>query len=94
MDQIIGITAFVILTLLWLGFLAALVFNRGSLDRGWPSFRRLPLVVQLVLALLVLPVVVGLWIWHTSWPTWVRLAWVIGLAWMTVYTFFPRLSLA
>ncbi len=94
MNLIINITAFAILTLLWLAFLAALLFKRDVLDNGWQSFRRLPLLVQLAIALLALPVVVGLWIWHTTWPTWLRLALVLGLAWMTVYTFFPRLPLA
>ncbi len=93
MNLIINITAFAILALLWLVFLAALLFKRDILDNSWRSFRRLPLLVQLAIALLALPVVVGLWIWHTTWPTWLRLALVLGLAWMTVYTFFPRLPL-
>jgi hypothetical protein len=33
---------------------------------------------------------VGLWIWNTSWPIWLRLILIIGLAWGTVYTFFPK----
>lgn len=91
MDLIISITAFGILSLLWIGFGAAILFRREALDQGWQSFRKLPLLIQLILALLALPVVVGLWIWHTTWPFWLRLALVIGLAWMTIYTFFPRL---
>ncbi len=94
MNQIINIAAFVILTLLWLGFGAALLFNRGILDRAWASFRTLPVLIQIVLGLLVLPVALGLWIWQTRWPAWLRLVLVIGLAWATIYTFFPALPAA
>lgn len=88
-DRIINIVAFAVLTLLWLGFGAALLFNRELLDTVWQSFRSWPLLLQLVAGLLVLPVVGGLWIWETSWPVLLRLVLVFGLAWVTVYTFFP-----
>ncbi len=94
MNLIINITAFVILTGLWLCFGYAFFFRRERLDQGWSSFRGLPILAQIALALLVLPVVVGLWIWHTRWPFWLRLVLVAGLAWMTIYTFFPHLPLA
>ncbi len=90
MDTIIGISAFGILTGLWLAFGAALLLNRALLDKTWQSFRNLPLVLQLVIVLLTLPVVVGLWVWQTRWPIWMRLVLVLALAWTTVYTFFPR----
>jgi hypothetical protein len=90
MNMIINISAFAILTFLWLGFAAALLFNQAILDAVWQSFRGLPFVVQAVIGLLVLPVAAGLWIWETSWPLWLRLVLVIGLGWVTIYTFFPR----
>ena len=89
-DRIINIVAFTVLTLLWLGFAAAVLFNRDMLDTVWHSFRSWPLVIQLVVGLLVLPVVLGLWIWETSWSLWLRLILVLGLAWVTIYTFFPK----
>jgi hypothetical protein len=61
------------------------------LDRVWHAFRRLPVLIQIVIALFTLPVTLGLWIWHTAWPGWVRLALVASLAWVTIYTFFPRI---
>jgi hypothetical protein len=88
-DRIINIVAFTVLTLLWLGFGVALLFNRELLDTIWQSYRSSPLIVQGVVALLTLPVVAGLWIWETSWPLLLRLILVAGLAWVTVYTFFP-----
>ena len=90
MNTIINPSAFGILTLLWLGFAAALLFNQAILDTVWGSFRGLPWILQGLIWLLVLPVTAGLWIWETSWPLWLRLLLVIGLGWVTIYTFFPR----
>jgi hypothetical protein len=86
----INIFAFTVLTLLWLAFGVALLFNRELLDAAWQTFRGWPLVLQIIVGLLVLPVTLGLWIWETSWPLWLRLILVIGLATMTVYLFYPR----
>lgn len=89
-NRVINYAAFAILTLLWLGFIAALIFNRDILDNVWQSFLGWPLILKLVVGLFTLPVVLGLWIWGTTWPLWLRLILVIGLAWVTVYVFFPR----
>ncbi len=94
MDIIINITAFGVLAALWLAFAAALALNRALLDKTWRIFRSSPLLVQIVIALLVLPVIIGLAVWETRWPIWLRLIVVLGLAWMTVYTFFPRFPVA
>jgi hypothetical protein len=94
MNLLINIAAFVILTLLWLGFGAAIFFQRDMLDHGWQKFRQMPILLQLTLALFGLPLVLGLWIWHMHWPFWLRLTLVAGLAWMTICTFFPQLPLA
>jgi hypothetical protein len=90
-DLLISIIAFIVLTVLWLGFGAALLLNRELLDTAWRLFRSSHILVQIFVALLVLPVVLGLWIWQASWPVWLRLLLVAGLAWATEYTFFPRL---
>jgi hypothetical protein len=90
-DLLINILAFTVLTLLWIGFGAALLFDRELLPKVWSQFRSWNIFPQLFVALLVLPVVLGLWIWQTRWPSWVRLVLVVGLAWMTEYIFFPRL---
>jgi hypothetical protein len=94
MNAIISISTFAILTLLWVGFWLALFFNRSLLEQTWQWFRKIPLLIKLLLALLFLPVVIGLWIWNTRWPIWLRLALVAGLAWMTIYTFFPKQPLS
>jgi hypothetical protein len=70
------------------------LLKRDALDHGWQKFRRLPILVQLMIGLLALPLVIGLWVWQTRWPFWLRLTLVAGLAWITLYTFFPQLPLA
>jgi hypothetical protein len=81
---------FVAVELLWLAFGAAMIFKAGGLDDLLRSFRDQPLIVQAAGALLLLPWVVGLWIWQTGWPVALRVAAVVGLAWTTAYVFFPR----
>ena len=90
-ELLINLFAFTVLTLLWLGFAAALLFDPDLLVRTWRLFRSWSILIQLLVALFVLPVVLGLWIWQTHWPSWLRLVLVAGLAWTTAYTFFPRL---
>lgn len=87
---IINLGSFAILTVLWLGFGAALLFNQALLDAAWQMFRGLPMLAQLGIGLLLLPLVLGLWVWQTPWPLWIRLVLVIGLAWVTIYTFLPK----
>ena len=89
-NMIINVGTFAILAALWLGFGTALVFQPSMLDSIWHALRGLPFVVQAVIWLLVLPVAAGLWIWESPWPLWIRLVLVIGLGWITIYTFFPR----
>ena len=93
MNLLINIGAFGILTILWLGFAAALVFNQAMLDTVWQTLRGLPIAIQTLAWLLVLPVAMGLWIWEKStWPLWMRLILVLGLAIATIYTFYPKHS--
>ena len=67
-NRVIPILAFSILALLWLAFGAALLFNRELLDTAWQTFRAWALVLQILVGLAVLPVMLGLWIWETTWP--------------------------
>jgi len=89
-DLLISILAFTVLTLLWVGFGFALLTDPELLDKAWRRFRSWNILIQLVVALLILPVILGLSIWQTRWPVGIRLVLVASLAWMTEYTFFPR----
>jgi hypothetical protein len=89
-NMLFNIFVFVLFTLLWIAFAAALLFQRERVNTTWQSIRKLPLLIQLVLWLLFLPLMLGLWIWNTTWPGWLRLALVAGIAWWNVFVFFPR----
>jgi len=76
--------AIVIFAILWIGFIVALIVNREWLDMLWNSVRTLPAVAEVIVWLLFLPVMVGLWIWESSWATVVRL---LAFAGMVVWTY-------
>lgn len=71
---------FVVFSLIWVAFGAALIWSQGSLDDTWQWIRELPWLVQGAVWVLFLPVVLGLWIWETSWSLIVRLMSVVAIA--------------
>jgi ABC-type amino acid transport system permease subunit len=81
---------FAVFTLIWLAFGAGLIWSQGSIDQTWQTIRGLPLIVQAFVWLLFLPVMIGLWIWETTWPLVVRLILVIGIAGWNLLVFLPR----
>jgi hypothetical protein len=82
--------AFVIFGVLWAAFAIGLIWSQGSVDAAWGWLRGLPLVMQGVMWLLLLPVTAGLWIWETSWPLILRLVLVAGLAGWSLLIFLPK----
>jgi hypothetical protein len=85
---------FGIFALIWVAFGAGLVLSQGSIDQSWQAIRGLPLIVQAVVWLLFLPVMVGLWVWETTWPLVVRLVLVLGIAGWNLLVFLPRAAQA
>lgn len=81
---------FAIFAIIWVAFAAGLIFSQGSVDQAWQTIRDLPLIVQIVIWVLFLPVMIGLWIWETSWPLIVRLVLVVGVAGWNLFMFLPR----
>jgi ABC-type amino acid transport system permease subunit len=81
---------FVIFAVIWIAFAAGLIWSQGSLDQAWAAVRDLPLLVQIVVWVLFLPVMVGLWIWETSWPLVLRIGLVVGLAAWNLLMFLPK----
>jgi hypothetical protein len=81
---------FGVFALIWIAFGAALIWSQGSIDQAWQTIRSLPLIVQAVVWLVFLPVMIGLWIWETTWPLVVRLILVIGIAGWNLLVFLPR----
>jgi hypothetical protein len=76
--------------LVWLGFGAAMVSNPSALDQAWRSLVGMPLPVQGLAWLLLMPALAGLWVWGTGWPLAVRLAVIAGLAGWNLLVMAPR----
>ena len=81
---------FAIFAVIWVAFGAGLIFSQGSVDQAWQTIRDLPLIVQIVVWILFLPVMIGLWIWETTWPLIVRLVLVVGVAGWNLFMFLPK----
>ena len=81
---------FGVFALIWVAFGAGLVLSQGSVDGAWQAIRDLPLVAQIVVWLLFLPIVAGLWVWETTWPLIVRIVVVVGIAGWNLLVFLPR----
>ena len=81
---------FVVFAALWVAFGAALIWRQGSLDQAWTTIRDLPLIVQLGVWLLFLPVMAGLWVWETAWPLLLRVLVIAGLAGWNLLVFLPK----
>jgi hypothetical protein len=81
---------FIVFAVIWVAFGAGLILSQGSLDQAWQAIRDLPLVVQVLVWLLFLPVMIGLWVWETTWPLILRLVLVVGIAGWNLLIFLPR----
>jgi len=77
--RVLSTYAIVIFTMLWVGFAIALVVNREWLDLLWNWVKALPSVAEIILWVLFLPIMVGLWIWESSWPDLVHLLAFAGI---------------
>ena len=74
----------VIFVLLWVGFAIALLVNQEWLDLLWNSVRGLPLVWEIIVWIVLLPAMVLLWIWQSSWPALLRALGFAGIAGWTL----------
>ena len=71
--QAMNIYASLIFVALWAGFVTALVVNQAWLDMLWNWAQALPWAAKIIVWILFLPIMVGLWIWESDWPTLARL---------------------
>jgi hypothetical protein len=81
---------FAVFAVVWVAFGTALIWSQGSLDAAWQWVRALPLIVQGIVWLLFLPVMFGLWVWETTWPLFLRLVLIVGVAGWNLIVFLPR----
>lgn len=81
----LSVYAIAIFVVLWAGFVFALAVNREWLDMLWSWMREQPLLVEILVWVLFLPITVGLWIWESTWPVLLRLVGFAGIvAWTLV----------
>jgi len=88
--RVLSTYAIVIFAMLWVGLAIALVVNREWLDLLWNWVQALPSVAEIIVWVLFLPIMVGLWIWESSWPDLVRLlafAGIVGWTLLAVSSF-------
>ena len=81
---------FIVFAVIWVAFGAGLLLSQGSIDQAWQAIRDLPLIVQVFVWLLFLPVMIGLWVWETTWPLILRLVLVLGIAGWNLLMFLPK----
>ena len=88
--RVLGTYANVIFVILWVGFITALVVNREWLDVLWNWAQALPIVARIIVWVLFLPILVGLWIWESTWSVLGRL---VGFAGIVAWTLLAVTSL-
>jgi hypothetical protein len=69
----------VIFAVLWVGFAIALIGNQDWLDVLWNWAQAPPLLPKIIVWVMFLPILVGLWIWESSWPVLGRLVGLAGI---------------
>jgi hypothetical protein len=81
--RVMTIYANAIFVMLWVGFVIALIANREWLDVIWNWVQILPMVPRIIIWTIFLPIMVGLWIWESSWPAFGRM---LGFGGMVAWT--------
>jgi hypothetical protein len=92
--RVLSTYAIVIFAILWVGFAIALLSTPEWLDILWNWVRALPSLAEIIVWVLFLPIMVGLWIWESSWPALVRLlafAGIVGWTLLAVSSFLRAL---
>ena len=84
LPRILSTFAVLMFVILWIGFVIVLLKNRTWLDLLWDWVQMLPILLQIIVWLVFLPVMVGLWIWKSSWSTFVTL---LALTGMLIWTY-------
>ena len=88
--RVLSTFAIVIFAMLWVGFITALVVNPEWLDVLWNWAQALPMAPRIIVWVLFLPIMVGLWIWESSWSVLGRL---LGFAGVVAWTLLAVYSL-
>lgn len=74
---------------MWAALGIAIVRAPARVDAAWRRLRALPLLVQLLAWVLLLPILAGIAVWQLGWPRLVRMATVAGIAAWNLLVFLP-----
>ena len=88
--KVLSTYAVFIFAILWIGFAVAYFGNSAWLDDLWNWVQSFPLLGEIIIWILFLPITVALWIWESSWPVLLRLlgfAGIIGWTLLALYSF-------
>lgn len=75
---------------LWVAFGAVLLVSPATLQELWSGARALPWYLQIPTRIVLLPWMLGLAAWQSTWPAAVRVLAVATLAAATAGAFWPR----
>ena len=88
--RVMSTYASLVFVVLWVGFIIALIVDRGWLDLLWDRVQALPAVPRITVWVVFLPVMTGLWIWSSSWST---LGNLLGFSGLVAWTLLALSSL-
>jgi hypothetical protein len=74
---------------MWLALGVAIVVAPARVDAAWRRLRALPLLVQALAWVLLLPIVAGIAVWQLGWPRLARMTVVLGIAIWNLLVFLP-----
>ena len=73
----------------WGALAVAIVRDPARVDAAWRRLRRLPVIVQALAWLLLLPVLAGVVVWRARWPQPARYVVIAGIAAWNLLVFLP-----
>lgn len=76
----LNIYATTIFTVLWIGFLLAILINQEWLNLLWSWVQSFPLVMTVIAWVFFTPVMLVLRIWHSAWPIFGQVLGYAGIA--------------
>lgn len=76
--------------MLSIAFTVLLITAPEQLDAAWQWIRGLPVVLEVIAWVALLPWMLAYLAWQTSWALWLRVLAVVLLVWGTALTFWKR----
>jgi hypothetical protein len=91
LPRTMSIYANVIFVMLWVGFVIELIVDLEWLNVLWNWSLALPIVPKVIVWVLFLPIMVGLWMWESSWSLagkWLGFAGIVAWTLLAVQSLF------